>query len=300
MDREWVEAGAQRIASYSQLPPGRYEFQVMAATGDGQWQACQTPLLLQVVPRWWELRWLQVLAGVVLTAGAAGGIAANERRKLRRRLERLEMQSALEGERRRIARDLHDDLGARLTEIVLLGELAKRGEQSPAALGDQVGGITRKVRQLVAAMEEIVWTVNPKNDSLPGLAAYLCDHTERFLAAAQMNCRVDVDENLPSVALSAQTRHNLLLAVKEALNNAVRHAGATQIRLRMHAVGSALQVEVEDDGHGFNPGLARRGSHGLANIRSRLEAAGGNAKIHSEVGHGTRVSLMLPLAAEQA
>ncbi len=300
MDRDWVEAGAQRVAYYSQLPPGRYQFRVMAGSGDGQWQECQAAFALQVVPRWWELRWVQVLAGVLLTAGVAGGITMNERRKLRRRLERLEMQQALEGERRRIARDLHDDLGSRLTEIVLLGELAKRGEQTPVALGDQVGGITRKVRQLVSAMEEIVWTVNPKNDSLASLATYLCDLTERFLAAAQLNCRLDVAESLPPVVLSAHARHNLLLAAKEALNNAVRHAAATQVRLRIHPEGGALRVTIEDDGHGFDARHPSRSGNGLSNIRSRLETVGGFAEIHSAPGKGTIVALVLPLTEGQA
>ncbi len=299
MDREWVEAGAQRVAYYSKLPPGRYQFRVMAGAGAGRWHEARPALVLQVVPRWWELRWVQVLAGVVLAAGVAAAIALNERRQLRHRLERLEMQQALEGERRRIARDLHDDLGARLTEIVLLGELAKRGEQTPAALGTQVGGITRKVRQLVTAMEEIVWTVNPKNDSLQGLAAYLCDHTERFLASAQVNCRLDVAETLPPLGLSAHARHNLLLAVKEALNNAVRHAAATQVRLRIHLAEAALWVTIADDGCGFDVAHPRRAGNGLLNLRSRLEAVGGRAEIRSAPGQGTTVTLVLPLAGLQ-
>jgi ligand-binding sensor domain-containing protein/signal transduction histidine kinase len=295
MDREWVDAGAQRVVYYSQLPPGRYQFRVMAGAGDGRWQEAKSALILQVVPRWWELRWVQVLAGVVLAAGVAGAIALNERQKLRRRLERLEMQQALEGERRRIARDLHDDLGARLTEIVLLGELAKRGEQTPNKLGAQVSGITQKVRQLVTAMEDVVWTVNPKNDSLPNLASYLSDHTERFLATAQLNCRLDVAETLPPVALTAHARHNLLLAVKEALNNAVRHAAAAQVRLQIHLLENVLRVSIEDDGRGFDPRHPKRRGNGLSNMCSRMEAVGGSAEIESEPGKGTTVSLVLPL-----
>ncbi len=288
MDPNWVEAGAQRVAYYSQLPPGPYRFRLMVGGTDGQWHDSKEALMLQIVPRWWELGWVQVLGGALLVGGVAGGIALNERRKVRRKLERLEMQQTLESERRRIARDLHDDLGARLTEIVLVGELGKRGEQTTSALQSQVRNMTQGVRELVAAMEEIVWTVNPKNDSLASLAAYLCDHTERFLTAAQLSCRLDVLMDPPPLPISAQVRHNLLLSVKEAMNNAARHARASTVWLRFHLEGDSMRVVVEDDGCGFDlraPG--RRSGNGLQNMRSRIETIGGSTEIKSEPGKGT-------------
>lgn len=296
MDREWVEAGAQRVAYYSQLPPGEYRFLAMAGGADGRWHEGSRTLALRVVPRVWELRWIQMLAAVVLIAAVAGSVFIVGRRKL----ERLELQQALENERRRIARDMHDDLGARLTEIVLLGELAKRGEQTPGALQSQVSGMTQKVRQLVAAMDEIVWTVNPKNDSLPSLAAHLCDYTERFLVPAQLNCRLDVAETLPPVLLTAHIRHNLLLAVKEALNNAARHAAASAVRLRIQLNDDWLCVAVEDDGRGFDVRQPGRSGNGLQNMRSRMEAVGGRAEIQSEPGRGTTVTLLLPVPEREA
>ncbi|MCX6926265.1 MAG: ATP-binding protein, partial [Verrucomicrobia bacterium] len=178
--------------------------------------------------------------------------------------------------------------------------LAKRGEQSPSALKDQVSAMTQKVRQLVAAMDEIVWTVNPKNDSLPSLAAHLCDYTERFLAPAQLNCRLEVAETLPAVLLTAHIRHNLLLAVKEALNNAARHAAASAVWLKIHLEGSSLCVEVKDDGHGFDVGKPGRSGNGLQNMRTRLEAVGGRAEITSEPGKGTTVTFLLPVPKREA
>jgi ligand-binding sensor domain-containing protein/signal transduction histidine kinase len=297
MDSDWVDAGVQRVAQYSQLPPDNYRFRVMVGGADGQWRESATPLAFRVVPRLWELRWVQVAAGVLVLAGAIAAFAWGAHRRLQRRLERLELQQALETERRRIARDLHDDLGARLTEIVLLGELAKRGEQTPGALQGQVGGITQKVRQLVTAMEEVVWTVNPKNDSLPNLAGFLADSTERFLAPAELSCRVDVAADLPPVPVKAQARHNLLLAVKEALNNAARHAAASQVRLGVHLEGHTLRITVADDGRGFDPQTPARRGNGLANLYSRLESVGGRTEITSAAGRGTTVRFWLPLPA---
>jgi ligand-binding sensor domain-containing protein/signal transduction histidine kinase len=295
-DREWENAGQRRYAYYGLLPPGHYEFHVMAAGGDGVWHEAGTPLVLDVVPRIWELRSFQILAGMILVAVVAGAAFLNERRKLRRKLERVELQQALENERRRIARDLHDDLGARLTEIALMGEVAKRSAHSPAAFETQLGGITRKVRELILAMEEVVWTVNPKNDSLRSVATFLCDHTERFLTSAQIGCRFEVAEVLPPVTLTAPVRHNLLLAVKEALNNAVKHARAGIISLFIRVEGGMLHVAVADDGRGFDPGTARAGN-GLQNMRSRLESLRGRAELSSTPGKGTTVTFSLPLPA---
>jgi ligand-binding sensor domain-containing protein/signal transduction histidine kinase len=296
METDWVEARTRRTAYYSKLPPGDYRFRVMAGGADGQWRESPAPLSFRVVPRLWELRGLQVLFGVTLVAGVIAAVAWGSHRRLERQLERLQMQQALEAERRRIARDLHDDLGARLTEIVLMGELAKRGEASPGAMQRSLAGLTQKVRQLVTAMEEVVWTVNPRNDSLPSLASYLSDYTERFLALAQLSCRLEVDATLPQVSVNAQARHNLLLGLKEALNNITRHAAATQVRLEIHAAAQQLQIIVADDGRGFDPEHPPHAGNGLANLRSRIESLGGRTEIASATGGGTTITFSLPLA----
>lgn len=299
LDRDWVDAGSARVAGYSQLPAGDYEFQVMVGGASGKWHEAAQPLRLQVVPRFWQTAWFRGL-GVALTIGAvAGGVALNERRKLRRRLERLEAQQALESERRRIAQDLHDDLGARLTEIVLLGELARRGSRVPEALLQQFGAVTQKVRQLITAMEEVVWTVNPRNDSVPNLAAYLCDYAERFLSSTEMNLRIDVSEDLPGRTMTAAARHHLLLALKEALNNAVRHSAAKEVRLRVAVEADALTVQVEDSGRGFDAAHPPRRGHGLESLRSRVESQGGRFRLRSEPGGGTTVAFTFPLEPEQ-
>ena len=228
-------------------------------------------------------------------AGLITGRALTSHRRLQRQVERLRLQQALESERRRIARDLHDDLGSRLTEIVLMGELAKRGPQTPGVLQSQVGGITQKVRQLVTVMEEVVWTVNPKNDSLTNLVAYLTDYTERFLALAQLRCRLEVDRNLPALPVNAQVRHNLLLAVKEALNNTARHATASKVWLRIHCQGARLWAMVADDGQGFDLQHPGHAGNGLPNMRTRLESIGGQVAIQSQPGQGTTVTFTLPL-----
>jgi signal transduction histidine kinase len=220
------------------------------------------------------------------------------RAKLRRKLERLEMQQAMEKERRRIAQDLHDDLGSGITEIMLLSELAKQnGNGSVKESHSQLDDITQKARQVATAMDEIVWTVNPKNDSLPDLASYLCDYAQEFLRPSKVSCRIDMMEGLPSMSITAQQRHNLFMAVKEALNNAVKHSCASEVWLRIRWAENQVSILVEDNGCGFAPVLARENSsgNGLTNMHTRLETIHGKVEFTTRPGNGTTICFVLPL-----
>lgn len=295
MDHDWVDVEARRIAYYSQLPPGDYDFRVMVGGSDGRWHGGNRAVEIRVVPRIWELRWVQISSMGALIALVAGTITWNQRRQLRLRLERLEMQQGVEKERRRIAQDLHDELGARLTGVALLGELALKVDQTPAEVREKVFSITTRIRQLIKAMDEVVWTINPRNDSLSNLVSFLSDYAERFLSGTGISCRIEVPLDVPEFPLAAQTRHNLLLAVKEALNNAVRHAGAATIWMRIRLPDGGLEIQVQDDGHGFDPIKPDRTGDGLQNLKSRLKSIDGAAEIRSESGKGTTISLTLPL-----
>jgi ligand-binding sensor domain-containing protein/signal transduction histidine kinase len=295
MDHEWVEAGPERVAYYSQLKPGDYDFRVMVGGSDGEWHGTDQVVHLRVVPRLWERRWIQVMGGALFIAVLGGGIAWAQRRKLRLQMERLEMQQALEKERRRIARDLHDELGARLTATALHGELVVQDGTMPDNAKSEMSLIARRVRQLIGAVDEVVWTTDPENDSLSNLVAFLCDYVEQFLAPTGISYRLEIAPDLPAVPLGAQVRRNLLLAVKEALNNSVRHADAQKILLKIRLDDAWLIVEVSDDGHGFKIGGERAEGKGLSNIKGRMELVMGRAEIKSETGAGTTVTLSVPL-----
>jgi signal transduction histidine kinase len=229
----------------------------------------------------------------------AGSIVWSQRRKLRLQVERLEMQQAVETERRRIARDLHDELGARLTATALQGELAVRDGTISEKAKSEIGFMSRRVRQLIGTVDEVVWTTDPQNDSLPNLAAFLCDYMETFLDPTGISCRLEVSPDLPDLHLQSLARRNLLLAFKEALNNSVRHAGPKVIQLRIYLANDSLIVEISDDGAGFRIQEARPGGKGLSNIRNRMELVKGPVQISSEPRKGTTVSLSLPLSRSQ-
>jgi signal transduction histidine kinase len=255
-------------------------------------------LALEIVPRWWQTGWfrLGVAAGVLAVAGLAVRLAV--RRKLRREMERLERERAVERERARIARDIHDDMGSRLTEISLLASLALRESSPPEAVREDVGRLMQKTHDLVGTLDEIVWAVNPKNDSLSHLATYVCQFANEFLQSAGILCRLDVAPALPKLSLSSEIRHNVFLAAREALHNAVKHSGATTLWLRMKVDDGVFVLEVADDGRGFIPDTVAHAGDGLRNMARRMADCGGQFEIRSAPNAGTTIWLRLPLAFE--
>jgi signal transduction histidine kinase/streptogramin lyase len=294
LEDDWVEAGAQRAVAYGPLPPGRYHFRVMAGLRD-TWQPAANPFSIKVVPRFWQRMEFQLAAILAILIAAALAIRTVVYRRASRRLARLELERAMERERARIAKDLHDDLGTGLTEIMMLGELAARQETPSDEWRRHVTAITEKSHQLAVAMDETVWTVNPKNDSVPKLASYLADFAREFFSPTSIRFRIHLPDSLPALTLSAAQRHNLFLATKEALNNVARHSGAGEVWLRIRIENGQLEIIVEDDGCGFDPRQIAGEGNGLPNMGTRLEAIGGCAEIDSQPGRGTTVRFVAPM-----
>jgi signal transduction histidine kinase len=209
---------------------------------------------------------------------------------MRARIRRLEQEHAIERERGRIARDMHDEIGANLTHIAAATRLATI-EPATGHL-DEIAAVAR---QTVDSLDEIVWAVNPRNDTLAGTVEYIAKHASRFLAAAGIAAEIDLPDGLPEQNISAEVRHHLFRVVKEALNNVAKHSGAANARLEIRVGRKSLEIVVADDGHGFDPGAADAFSNGLANMRSRMAGIGGRCRIESAAGAGSRVTLELPL-----
>ena len=290
LDKEWVEAGAHRSVLYSQLAPGHYTFQVIACNRDGVWNEQGASLDVTVPHFWWETVWFRV-GGSLLAVGLVGcWLVLGLRRRYRHKLERMALQQATEKERVRISRDLHDDLGAGLTQISLVNALIQKG----AADAEKVRVASSKVNEimsgLVRSLDEIVWAVNPRNDTFDGLVTYLGRYAEEFLKVAGLRCRLDLPLDVPAWPVAAKVRHGLFLAFKETLNNASKHSAASVVRISVRTQGDGFELLIEDDGQGFKTEQGERaGRSGLANIRSRLAEIGGSCVIESDIGKGTCV-----------
>lgn len=295
-DEQWVDAGNSRNAGYSRLPAGNYTFCIRARNGDGVWSEKEARLAITVQPFFWQTWWFGGSTFLVFTIAIVFVVRYVSFRRLRVKLRSLEKETALQNDRARIARDLHDDLGASLTHIALLSELAQKELAQPQQAEDHIDQIFRTARTAVRSLDEIVWVVNPKNDTLDRFAEYLCGYVPDFLKAAGIRCRLDMPVEVPMIPLPHDTGHHLYLAVKETLHNIIKHSGASEVWLRLQFSQEKLTLVIEDNGRGYAAGMKLQpDADGLANLRQRLASLGGECEQSSEPGKGTTTRFVMPV-----
>jgi signal transduction histidine kinase/ligand-binding sensor domain-containing protein len=306
-DTDWAKVSEQRVATYNYIPPGIYSFQVTACNNDGVWNEDGASLTFEVLPYFWQTTWFHVLGGLATALGAGGVVWFDTRRRMRRRLEHAERQRDIERERSRIARDIHDDLGAQLTRITMMSESARGDLANPERAAAGLEKIYDTARELTRSMDEIVWAVSPRHDTLESLATYLEKFAHDWLSTAGIRCRLDLPLQFPEWHLSSETRHNVFLAFKEALHNAVKHSGASEVLIRLALKEKSFELAIADNGRGFaagekakdvSPTQGRAASgNGLDNMKRRLTAVGGSCEIQSAPGAGTKVIFFVQLKA---
>jgi signal transduction histidine kinase/ligand-binding sensor domain-containing protein len=304
LELDWEDVDTRRVAYYSYLKPGDYTFRVTACNNDGVWSKEGAALAFTVQPWFWQTWWFAsgaLLAGISAVGGAALYIT---RRRLHKKMERLERQRVVENERARIAKDIHDDLGSSLARIMLLSQSDRAEGEDSQQIVTRLGKVYLTARELTRTMDEIVWAVSPHHDTLDSLVNYLGKFAQDFLNVAGIRCRLVVPIQLPAWPLTAEVRHSLFLAFKEALHNVVKHAAATEVRISLTLAKSGFSASIEDDGRGFDPasvGLAARTKdplristgNGLANMRKRIEGIGGECQVDSAPGKGTTVRFIV-------
>lgn len=296
---EWVEAGTERRATYAYLPPGDYTFEVIAINRHGYRSSHSAMLPVQIESRWYERTSVRLLGVGTLLGLAALGVGWRIREL--RHLHQLEEEAARFQERSRLARDLHDGLGANLTELTLLSRVGETRSIPPEEMARRLDRLSETTHDALHALRELIWVTNPKADSLEALAARVCQQAERRLRSARLRCRLELPDDLPQVPVPAEMRRELVLATNEIVHNAVRHAAATVVHLRLRIESGVLVIEIEDDGRGFDPADPVRpgtdGSHGvgLGSVKDRMTAIRGTCEIRSQPGQGTCVILRLPL-----
>jgi signal transduction histidine kinase len=247
---------------------------------------------LRITPPWWKTTWAYITYVVLLIGSSVGTVRYFERVRLQRRIASLERERAIERERVRISQDMHDEVGAQLTEIGILSELAKHDLRNPEAIGEQVQKIADTSREAMANIGEIIWAINPKNDSLEDLVAYTRESVSRFTAASGIRCSFLAPKILPSMGFTANVRRNLYLAVKEAVHNIVKHSGAREVRIEFSVRPESVSIFIEDDGRGFDASQASRFGNGLSNMQRRMNDIGGTFSVESGPSRGTIVKLV--------
>ena len=291
----WTEAHESRTARYTKLPPGHYRFHVIACNEDEVWNTVGATLAFFVAPPFWRTWWFLTSAVFFLLAFIVAVVHYFSTQRLQRQLEGLRQQQALEKERSRIARDIHDQLGASLTQVSLLGEMVECDKDDPIEVEAHARQISQTARDTARVLDEIVWTVNPSNDTLDGVINYVCKYAQEYLAVAGLRYRLDVPAQLPDAGISPEVRHNVFLAAKEAVTNVVKHAKATEVWVRLRLEPARFILEIQDNGRGPVGMAGKESRNGLRNMHKRMEDVGGSFAITPASEGGTVVRLTVPI-----
>jgi signal transduction histidine kinase len=279
----------------------------MASNNDGVWNTTGATLAFTVLPFFWETWWFISTCALAVMAGIAVLVRYITRRRLHKRMEHLKQQRELERERTRIAQDIHDDIGTSLIRIAMFSQPEHNELDHPQQAAAVLSRIYSTAREMTRALDEIVWAIDPQHDTLDSLVGYMGLFAQELLGAANLRCRLDVPVDVPAWPLTAEIRHNLFLAFKEALNNVVKHAAATEVRITIEVRAHDFVLTVRDNGHGFDqsqPPATVSGriasGNGLRNIARRISRIGGRSEISSQPGKGTSTSFIIPVQTPPA
>jgi signal transduction histidine kinase/ligand-binding sensor domain-containing protein len=307
-EKQWRESMSQRVIGYGPLPPGNYRFRVLAANSDGIWNEAGASMAFVVLPFFWETWWFKTFLIATVCGVLALAVTLWLRHRHRLELERLERVHEMERERTRIARDMHDEIGSKLARISFLSEMVNGEVKSPNQPNGVVESLSKTARELLQSLDRMLWAVNPRNDSLEKLSAYLNRYAAEYFQNTPVRCRLAFPENLPTVQLSAETRHNIFLAFEEALANTLKHSAATQVSAELACHNGTIEISIADNGRGFNvetqtkaAANGKTSEHlGLSGMAERLRSLGGECQIASSPGSGTVVSLLVPISKKNA
>ncbi len=290
----WSPVQAERVAAFEWLPPGRYTLKVIAEAG-GIWNMKETAFAFEVKAHFWQTVWFYFLLAVLLAAIVFLIARWMLWHRYQLQMAMLKREEALAHERARISRDIHDDLGNGLSVVATLSELAQNDVEK-GTVHKRLDQIYDVANELARNVDEIVWAVNPANDGWEPFISYFEQYTEYFLGNSGLRFHFTRPAELVERPIASKTRHHLLLAVREAVGNVLKHASAKQVKIAMRIDGEVLEVRVEDDGVGFDTGRrAGVGHDGLGNMARRMKEAGGTVELRSASGQGTCVTLRVPL-----
>jgi signal transduction histidine kinase len=289
-----VIGGSSHRATYMNIPPGQFTLRAIAVTGNSE-VSTELAVPITVLSPVWRQPWFLPVS--TLIGGVLVGLTLFQgyRTRSRRRLRRVQAQHALERERARIARDMHDDLGTRVTVLTMTASFIQRDmHRDPTRVRHHLTKLASTARDLVTAMEGLVWAVNPNNDNLDQLVNHLVSLVQEIFRDSHIRILLFVPSNLPRIGLRSEFRHHFALCVKEALHNVLKHAGKCEGAMDLRIEGSVLVAVITDHGIGFDTETQREGN-GLAHLKSRMSELGGACIIQSAIGRGTSITLQCPL-----
>lgn len=296
-DDDWIQSGDRRSAFYTNLNPGNYLFNVKAVNGNGVLNARGASIMFFVAPYFYQTKAFYALSTILM--GLSGWGVHRYRLHQRIKLEQLENELGLQRERSRIAQDMHDDMGANLTRISYMSEVAKTGVADLNETRNRLENISESTRDLVSTVGEIIWATDPKNDTLPRLVTFLRNAAAKLLDYPSIESQLLFPEQIPARTVHAELRRTLYLVMKEALNNIIKHADATRVVVELKLSETKLELSIVDNGKGHqqvpNSNAEEEKGNGLKNMAQRIQDAKGSFEIRSEDGKGTQIRLIVPI-----
>ena len=277
-DQGWISAEFSREARYTNLPPGKYVFTAEASDG-GNWHACKAPVHIVIHPFFWQTWWFILLCVISLSAM----VVFIYRYRVNQLLKMERMRS-------RIATDLHDDVSSTLSSISILSEILATQTNDTRSNG-MIGEIGNNSREMLERIDDIIWSVNPKNDKFQDLGLRIREYAIPLFESKNLTFEVDIPVQMAGISLPMEVRRNIYLIAKEAVNNLVKYSGCQHASIRFHMEHSILSMTITDDGAGFDPGMATS-RNGIRNMKARAGTIGGKLNICSSPGKGTSIHLV--------
>lgn len=291
---KWQQLSAENNYSINNLSPGKYNMAVTVLYPGKIYPDKKISYSFTINSPYWK-RWWFIASIIMLTALIFwGSIRAYYRRKLAAQEADAEKKQAIEKERNRISRDMHDDLGSGLTKIAILSEVAKKQLAEPVKTKEQLEKISVSSRELVDNLQDIIWVLNPANDTLESLAAYIREYALKYFEPLAVNIHFNYPGDFAKQPLSEEKRRNVFLTVKESLHNIAKHAWCNEVIISMEQSTGEFKISIKDDGKGFDADKARMFANGIKNMKNRIEQVGGIFSIQSEPGAGTVITMTVP------
>ncbi|MEI6433961.1 MAG: two-component regulator propeller domain-containing protein [Bacteroidota bacterium] len=287
LDDNWSALSSRTEAPYGNIPPGNYTFLVKAMNSEGYWSR-EFKYSFSIRPPWWETWWAYIAYILIVVAGIWASIYFTlefQRRKIR----------LIENERNRISRELHDDIGAELSRITVISQLLQKKTNMDGDIQEKLRKISDAGKRVLGSIGEIIWTMNPQNDDLESLVAYIRRFVTEYLETNDIEVNIEFPDEIPEKAISDEYRRNVFLVVKEAIYNITKYSMATSVRLSMKLREKMVEFEISDNGTGFSVNEKQNRGNGLRNMNQRMKDIGGTFFISSEINQGTLIRISFPV-----
>ena len=282
-DTIWSEPANLHTVSYASLQPGTYQFEVRTTGWNREW-GTPANFAFSIHPPYWQTWWFYSLISILILLFFYALY-----------LYRIRQLLNLQKVRNRIATDLHDDIGATLTNINMLSEISRNNLQKPKEAEKFLQRISEEVSSSSQALNDIIWNVNSRNDSMEEIMLRMRRYAADLFDNSNILCHLAMDENVVTKKLNMEQRRDVYLIYKEAMNNIIKHASASNVWISLQWQSGKLCMKIKDDGKGFEPVIISH-RNGLKNIRSRTEKWKGSTAIEAAPGKGTLIEIIIPLA----